>query len=64
MGFLEPALGIGVAKYHDVIVHHQQLLDWTREDDVMSQSIQKVQPPCVEHVVCEDEVLLRGYPES
>ena len=33
-------------------------------NDVVSQSVQKVQPPCVEHVLREDEILLRTGPEA
>ena len=63
-GFLEPELGISVDKGHAVDVHHQHLFNCPWVDDVMSQSLYKVQPPCAGNVVHKDEVLLRELLET
>ena len=53
MGVIEPELGICVAKGRDVVGRHKKLLNCPSVDYVVSQSFQKVQPPCPEHVVRE-----------
>ena len=63
-GIIEPALGICVSKGHDFVGHHHNLLNSPRADEVVSQYFQKVQPPCTENVVSEDEVLLREGPDA
>ena len=64
MGIIEPAVFIGVSKVHDVVVITITCSIDPWVDDVMSQSVHKVQPPCAEHVVREDEVLFREFPDS
>ena len=61
---IDPYLGIGVAKGHDVANHHHNLFISPREDDIMSQSAQKVQPPYDEHAMHDDEVLLKEDTEE
>ena len=58
-GLLEPVLGTALAKGSNVVGHRQNLFNDPRADDIMSQSVQKVQAPCADHVVDEYEVLLR-----
>ena len=58
-GLIETVFGIGVAKGHDIVGCHQHFFNLPQVDYIMSQSYQKVQPPRAQHVVCEDEVLLR-----
>ena len=58
-GLIELEFGIGATKGQDVVIHHQHLFKFSRADDIMPQSSQKVQPPCAENVVSADEVLLR-----
>ena len=53
-GILDPALGAGVSKGCDVVGHQQNLFNSPLEYDVIPQSVQKVQPPCAEHIVRED----------
>ena len=48
---LEPALGIGVDRGHDVVGHQYNLFNLPQKDDVVSQYAQNVQPPCAENVV-------------
>ena len=62
-GILEPEFGIGVSKGRAIFGHHQHLFNCPWLDYIMSQSIQKGQPPCNEHVVCEDEVFIRKVTE-
>ena len=57
---LEPAFGIGVSKIHDIVVNRQHLFNCPQVDDIMSHYVHKVQTPYSDHVVHEDEVLLRG----
>ena len=57
-GLLEPDFDIGVGKGHDVVGHHQHLFNLPRAEDIIDQSVQKVQTSHDEHVMCEDEVLL------
>ena len=64
MGLLEPEFGIGVANGHDVVGRQQYLFNCPQNDDILYQSIQRVQPPCTDHVVREDEVILREGPEA
>ena len=61
---LEIEFGIGVAKGHDVVGHHHNLFNFPQADKIISQYVHKVQPPCAEHVVREDTVLLREVPEA
>ena len=56
--------GIGVVKGNDVVGNHQNFFNCPRAYDIMPQYVQKVQPPCAEHVVSEDEVLPREGPEA
>ena len=63
-GLLEPALVIGVDKGNDSVGHHQNLLNLPQADDVMYQSVQKVQPPCADNVVLKDKIPLREVPEA
>ena len=63
-GILEPYFVIGVAKGRDIVGHHQHLFNFSSVDAIMYQSIQKVQPPCTEHVVCEGEVIISKGPNS
>ena len=63
-GHLETTLCIGVAYGHDVVGHHHNPCNFYWEYDIVSYSIQKVQPPWAEHVVDEDEILLREGPEA
>ena len=58
-GILEPTFGIGVDKGRDAVGHHQHLINFPREDDIIYQSVQKVKPPRAENLVRDDEVLLR-----
>ena len=60
----EPMFVIGVAKGYDVVGHTQNLFNSPLVDYVMTQSVQKKQPPCVEHVLREDKVLHREGPEA
>ena len=41
-GIIEHAFVIGVAKGHDIVVHHKNLLNLPWMDDIMSQYFQKV----------------------
>ena len=63
-GIIEPELVIGVAKGYDVVGHTQNLFNFPLVDYVMTQSVQKKQPPFVEHVLREDKVLHREGPEA
>ena len=57
-------LDIGVSKVNDVVGNHQNLFNRPRVYNAISKSVQKVQPPCAEHVVSDNEVLLReGHEE-
>ena len=59
---IEPAFDIGVSKGNDIFSCHWNLFNCLWSDYIMSQSIQKVQPPRDDHVVRVDEVFLReGY---
>ena len=58
-GIIDPAFGIDVSKGLDVVDNQQNLLNQPRADDIMYQSIQKVQPPHAEQVLHEDEGFLR-----
>ena len=57
-GIIDPESGVGIYQSHDVGGHQQRLFNSPRPYDVVSQSSQQVYPPCAEHVVREDEVLL------
>ena len=61
-GVIEIVFVIGVAKGHYISGCQQCLFNCPRVDDIMSQSLQKVQPPCVEDVVCEYEAFLHVRP--
>ena len=63
-GILESEFGIGVGKGNDVVGNQLHLLNCPRAYAIMYQSIQKVQPTRTNHVVCEDEVLLREVPKE
>ena len=56
--------GIGVAKGHDFVGHHQDLLNFPCADDIISQSFRKVQPLYSECVVRDHGVLIREVPEA
>ena len=62
--FLKPAFGIYVSNGHVIVVHHQNLLNYPQENEIMYQSDQKAQTPRDDHVVRGDEVLLREGPEA
>ena len=55
---------IGVAKNNYVVGDYNNLINFPQADDIMSQFFQKVQPPCDDHVVREDGVLLMEGPEA
>ena len=57
-GPLEPTFGIGISKDYEVIGIFQNLFNHSWRDDIIYQSRHQVQPPCAEHGVCEDEVLI------
>ena len=44
-GLLEPVFAIGVSKVHDVVNRHQHLFNFPWLDEIISQSINKFQPP-------------------
>ena len=62
-GALDPEFCVGVSKGCEVVGHHQQLTNCPWLDEIMSQTIQQVQPPHADKVVHEDEVLLWEYPK-
>ena len=55
-GVVDPSFGIIVSKGNDIVSHHHHLFNCSWVDDIIPQSVQKVQPPHAEHVVREDEV--------
>ena len=59
----DPELSIDVATFNDIVGRHHNLFNFPWKDSILSQSVHKVKPPCDEHVLCEDEVLLREGPE-
>ena len=61
MALLGPVFGIGVAKGRGIVSHHQHLFNFPWADEVMPQSVQKLQPPCTVHVVREGEVFLGNF---
>ena len=63
-GILEPALGIGVAKIHDVVGYQQKIFNFPQTDGVVSQSVQKVKPPYTDNVMHKDVVILREGPDA
>ena len=58
-GVIEPAFVIGISKGRDIIRYNQHFFNFPWDYEIIYQSIQKVQPPCADHVVREDEVFLR-----
>ena len=63
-GVIYHYLGIGVSKGCDDVFHHQYVFKCPRADDVLYNSVHKVQPPCSQHVVCEYDVILMEGSES
>ena len=55
-GHLEPTFGKGLYKGLDTVGSHHHLFNCPWVYDIISQSVQKVQPPRAEHLVHEDEV--------
>ena len=55
---------MGVLKCHDSVGHHQNLLNYPRADDIITQPVHKVQQPRDENVVREDDVFLKEGPEA
>ena len=53
-GNIYPVIGVGLDKGNDVVGHHQHLLNIPWQYDILSQSIQQVQPPHADHVVHGD----------
>ena len=49
---------------HDVVVHHQNMCNCTRVDDLVLQYAHKVKPQCNEHLVREENIILREGPEE
>ena len=54
-----PEFGIGVSNGRDVVGNNQHLFNFPRVYEIVSQPVQKLQPPRVDHVVREYEALLR-----
>ena len=57
-GNIDPVIGTGLAKVNDVVGHHHHLFNIPWQYDILSQSIQQVQPPQADHVVHGDGVSL------
>ena len=57
-GALDTEFGIGVTQVHEVVGRHHHLFNCPWMYSIMSQSIQQVQPPRDDHVVCEGEILI------
>ena len=53
-----------VAKGHDFVGRHQDLFNFPRVDDIISQYFRKVQPLYAEYVVRDHGVLIREGPEA
>ena len=61
-GIIEPLFELYEAKGHAVVVHHQHFFNFPWVDDIMYESIWKVQPPHAQRVVHESGVILRECP--
>ena len=62
-GIIEPMFAIGLSKCSDIFGHHQHLFNFPWEDDIISKSVQKLQPPRDDQVLREDEVFWGELPE-
>ena len=58
VGVLDTDYGAGIAQDNEVGGNHHHLFNCLGMGDILSQSFQKLYPPCDEHVVHEDEVLI------
>ena len=63
-GVLEPEFGIGLFKGNGVVGNHQYLFNCPGADDIIYQSVMKLQPPRADHVLIEDDFILREDPEA